>query len=199
MHVAPTLKRLIADIPLRSLYPDDDTQGVRPILQQAFESLVNLEVACSTRDEFYLSSSAQHERFESFDDESWPAWTKLRVLALYNPDVSEEAIWRALAKLEYLETVIFTMSDGHDDADMKVLWRRFAVRGRPLRILMISDEDGHVRRRARQDEEGWKDDEVVVRMVNVPTSYYGDEDVIELCQEFTKKKLLRGVSLDKWD
>lgn len=43
---------------------------------------------------------------------------------------------------------------------------------------------------------------MVVREVNVPVSYYGDDDDIELCQGWVKRRMLTGkvgVGLTWWD
>src|ERR1700733_9991989 len=48
------LTRLVIDIPLRSLRPEDDTNNVRPFLRAAFQEFVALEEFVSIRDELYL-------------------------------------------------------------------------------------------------------------------------------------------------
>jgi len=163
-------------------------------LREAFESLVELEIFCSAQDELYLSRTMPSEYF----DQVWPAWAKLRILALYNSDVTEVEGWQALARLEFLETLVLTRSDGQDDVDMKAEWRRVARNKRPLTIFMVNVEEDHLRRPLRGKKD-WVEDEIVVKEINVPTSYYGDEDVIDLCQDWVKKKILRGVPVEEWD
>ncbi|KAF1957541.1 hypothetical protein CC80DRAFT_547438 [Byssothecium circinans] len=51
-YACTTLKRVIIDIPLRSLYPDESYMGVRRILREGFQRLENLEEVVSVRDEF---------------------------------------------------------------------------------------------------------------------------------------------------
>ncbi|KAL6858169.1 hypothetical protein ACO1O0_005625 [Amphichorda felina] len=111
VKVAPTLKRLIIDMPLRSLYPGDDTRGVKPILRCAFEALVNMEEFVSIRDELFLSLSSNPSVEEPPVWET--AWPKLRHIALYNADLdTENTIWRSMAKQQHIELAVFTRPDG---------------------------------------------------------------------------------------
>lgn len=116
LSVAPTLRRLVVDMPLRSLYPEDDRKGVRPVLRQGFEALVNLEEVVSIRDELFLTivDEAPYN-----DPPIWDArWPKLRRLALYNPSLDfDDELWHALARLPDLEMVVYTRADGLTDLD----------------------------------------------------------------------------------
>ena len=80
IYTAPTLKRLIVDMPLRSLFPRDDRQGVKKILNEGFERLVNLEELVSVKDQFFLPywENGQAVAF-------WTHFPKLRRLAVYVP------------------------------------------------------------------------------------------------------------------
>ncbi len=163
-------------------------------MREAFESLVELEIFCSAQDELYLFGTRPSE----YSDQVWPAWPKLRILALYNSVVTEVGYWQALARLEFLETLVLTRSDGQDDVDVKAEWRRVARNKRPLTILMVNVEEDRLWRPLRGKKD-WVEDEIVVKEINVPTSYYGDEDVIDLCQVWVKKKILQGVPVEEWD
>ncbi|RAK78811.1 uncharacterized protein BO72DRAFT_526376 [Aspergillus fijiensis CBS 313.89] len=55
-QVGPTLRKLVINIPLRYLYPEDDVQGLRAILRAAFSRLPALEDFCSVQDELYLKA-----------------------------------------------------------------------------------------------------------------------------------------------
>lgn len=111
--IAPTLRRLIIDIPLRSLYPEDDHQSVRPFLRHGFSALVNLEEFVSVQDELYLSIAERRWH----EPPVWATcWPKLRRLALYNPVIdTEDAIWDQMARLAHLEMAIFARADGSGD------------------------------------------------------------------------------------
>ncbi|THY82029.1 hypothetical protein D6C95_08897 [Aureobasidium pullulans] len=88
--LAPSLKRLIVDMPLRSHYPQEDvTEKLRPILRRGFERLVNLEEFSSVRDELFLAyrnPAFEHVADPEDDYELWKndimfeKWTKLRYL-----------------------------------------------------------------------------------------------------------------------
>jgi hypothetical protein len=78
------LARLVVDMPLRSLRPEDDTNNARPFLQAAFQELVALEEFVSTRDELFLDV-AKHGREHLA---VWSTWSNPKRLALCNVGVS---------------------------------------------------------------------------------------------------------------
>ncbi|KAJ3495165.1 hypothetical protein NLG97_g3592 [Lecanicillium saksenae] len=125
--VAPTLRTLVIDMPLRSLYPEDDTNGVRLLLRQGFTSLEHLEAFVSVRDELYLA--VLHPR-----DYSLPVWVdywpNLRRLSLYNEDFDRDMMWSCVASKRHLEMAIFARPDGtgSDSEDEQAIegWRRLA-------------------------------------------------------------------------
>lgn len=108
--VAPTLSRLIVDMPLRSLYPEEDTRNVRKLLRDGFAALINVEELVSVRDELYLNVE-ERGRDEA---EVWATcWPKLRRLSLYNVDMSPDTCFlEHLAGVPLLESVIFPRPDG---------------------------------------------------------------------------------------
>ncbi|THW44018.1 hypothetical protein D6D21_05082 [Aureobasidium pullulans] len=54
--LAPSLKRLIINMPLRSHYPQEDVvTKLRPILRQGFSLLTNLEEFSSVQDNLFLA------------------------------------------------------------------------------------------------------------------------------------------------
>lgn len=59
LAVSSSLKRLVIDMPLRSLYPQDDYNRVRPVLRAAFASLEIIDEFCSVRDELFLDTVKQ--------------------------------------------------------------------------------------------------------------------------------------------
>lgn len=119
LTVAPSLRVLVINMPLRSLYREQDHQGVRPILRQGFEALINLEEFCSIQDELYLDMIPG-------DEPVWAKyWLKLRCLQLYNPIVGDDdEIWMQMAKLPCLEMVVFARADPGDleRVDIKRAW-----------------------------------------------------------------------------
>jgi hypothetical protein len=193
--LSPHLRRVLIDMPLRSYYPEDDTLGIRPILRSAFADLLALEEFCSVRDELYLDTLAA----PSEESLVWSLWPKLRTLALYNVDVSSLRFWKGLRQLENIETVVLTRSDGLEEVDIKREWRKQfdkVTEARSLNIVLVNVEADHGMLVGR---DSWKkDDKIQVRELNVPTSYYGDEDHIVLCQQWTKRSVLHGEPVAHW-
>lgn len=103
-----TLTRLVIDIPLRSLYPEDDENSLRSKLRAAFVELTALEEFCSAQDELYLSTDPDGQP----EPEVWSCWPRLKRLALYNPDVAHTGFLEGLKKCPKLTHLILTRSDG---------------------------------------------------------------------------------------
>jgi hypothetical protein len=197
---APTLSRLLIDVPLRFLYGSaanriPEIVKPRTALRGAFERLTALETFCSVRDELYLGMHVPVVKY--FEQRVWSLWPKLRMLALYNQDVSVPQFWEKLGKLENLETLVLTRSDGLEEVNIKEEWKKCCGdKNRGLNIVLVNVESGH---RAPMGLEGWKDDDkVVVRQLNVPISYYGDETEVDLCQWWVKRRVMRGEDAVDW-
>ena len=197
---APTLSRLLIDLPLRFIYGSaanrfPEIVKPRTALRSAFEQLTALETFCSVRDELYLGMHSPGVKYS--EQRVWSRWPKLRILALYNQDVSVPQFWEKLGKLENLETLVLTRTDGLEEVDIKGKWRNCCGdEKRELNIVLVNVESGH---RAPMGQEGWKsDDGVVVTQLNVPISYYGDETEIDLCQWWVKRRILRGEDPVEW-
>ncbi len=139
------------------------------------------------RDELYLDCCDQP--LNADEPYVWSLWPKLRTLALYNADVSSARFWLGLARLGCLETLVLTRSDGLESVDLKREWRRHCGdEKRGLNVVLVNVQSEHS---VLMGSESWtNDDTVVVRKVNVPISYYGDEDYIELCQEWVERRML---------
>ncbi|KUJ10471.1 uncharacterized protein LY89DRAFT_262378 [Mollisia scopiformis] len=194
--IGPYLRRLLIDIPLRSLYPEDDLFSVRPILRSAFIDLPVLEEFCSVRDELYL---ALERDYPSREPPVWSLWPNLKKLALYNQDLSRDDFWTGLRQLQHIETLVMTRSDGTDEVDLQQMWRsQFDSKEetKRLTIVLANVELDQPELRAR---ESWKeDDKLAVEIMNVPISYYGDEDYIVLCQQWIKRGIMSGTLFDEW-
>ncbi|CZR62623.1 uncharacterized protein PAC_12520 [Phialocephala subalpina] len=193
-HAGPYLRRLLIDMPLRSLYPEDDALGVKRILRSAFTNLPVLEEFCTVRDELFLSTKIMHP---SDEPHVWSLWSKLRTLALYNPAVDDELL-QDLKNVPNIETVVFTRSDCLEETDIKQKWERLHRNEevRPVEFLLVNVEAEH---RIPLGKDRWKEDDTVkIRELNVPISYYGDEDEIVLCQQWVKRKFLSGEAAVNW-
>lgn len=108
--LAKRLDRLVIDIPLRSLYPDEDAGLRRPILRSAFSQLSELREFTSIRDELYLNTTDPPDSLD--EEEVWTVWPKLERLALYNVDASGPQFLRALPKATKLQQLVLTRADG---------------------------------------------------------------------------------------
>ncbi|KAK0122472.1 hypothetical protein ONS95_010704 [Cadophora gregata] len=194
--LAPRLRRLLVDIPFRSVYPDEDRLGVRPVLRNAFSNLPAVEEFCSVRDELYLELGA------SDGPGVWSGWERLKTLVLYNVDMATAKFWKGLYLARGIETVVLTRADGLREVDMKQEWRHcFRVDGtegeeRRLDFLLVNVDAEHT------IPLGWerrrKEDKLQVRILNVPISYYGDEDLVVICQHWVKRRVLQGVPVEGW-
>lgn len=107
----PHLTQLAIDMPLRSMWAEEDYHNIRPSLRRAFEGLSKLEQFSSIRDELFLrlEPAGRPERQPPVWAMCWP---KLRRLSLYNAEISSENFLRALWSCPGLEIVVLTRSDG---------------------------------------------------------------------------------------
>ncbi|KAL4885570.1 hypothetical protein BJY04DRAFT_179990 [Aspergillus karnatakaensis] len=104
------LTRLIIDMPLRKLYPDDDDHNIRPILRKAFARMTNLEEFCSIRDELYLSTEKGME-----EAAVWSFWPRLQRLALYNVAIESSQFIEGLCRCSNLTHLVLVRPDGLSD------------------------------------------------------------------------------------
>lgn len=193
--LAPYLRRLVVDIPFRD-FDIADIFETQALLRDAFSKLTALETFCNVRDELFLDLI--HPRNHIRERWEWTTWPNLKTLALYNKDVSTDGFWAELGRLEGLETLVFTRADGLDEVDMKVEWKKHCKdERRGLEIVLVNVQSGH---REVAGRERWKDkDKIRITEVNVPTSYYGDDDPICLCQDWVKRRMLRGEPPTEWN
>ncbi|EOO02419.1 hypothetical protein UCRPA7_2030 [Phaeoacremonium minimum UCRPA7] len=190
--VCGSLRRLVIDMPLRSLYPADDHLNVRKTLREGFSTLTKLEEFVSVRDELYLRVYEREWLIE--EAEVWTLWPALRRLALYNVDADEQ-FWGRVAGMPKLETLILTRADGMQETCIKSSY--FAATQRPIDVLIVNVSTEHPREIPRW---AWQDVDPQMKMqvmvYDVPTSFYGDEDYITLCQDWVKAAALRGTLWD---
>lgn len=210
--IHPTLKRLVIDIPLRSLYPADDHLNVRKTLREAFSLMTNLEEFVSVRDELFLDLLEPEWRTER-ETIVWRLWPRLKRLALYNV-AADEAFWASVRGMNDLETVVLTRADDLESVCIKTHYLDATPTGaptdnaeterrpktRPLKVILVNisnQQPNHLAGRqnwARIDPEN----AVQVMLYDVPTSFYGDENPCTLCQQWVKTASLRGVIWD-WE
>ncbi|KAL2836562.1 hypothetical protein BJY01DRAFT_221843 [Aspergillus pseudoustus] len=107
LAVSGGLARLLIDMPLRHLYPEDDHLRVRPILREAFKRMTMLEEFCSVRDELYLSTKEGMQ-----EPAIWSFWPRLQRLALYNVAIESSQFIEGLRQCENLTHLVLVRPDG---------------------------------------------------------------------------------------
>ncbi|KAF4625889.1 hypothetical protein G7Y89_g12273 [Cudoniella acicularis] len=209
-----TLKHLLLDFPIRIFFhPNMDGMSVDPDgylgpIRKAFHKLNSLETYCFLYEAFI---SLFYPEIVDFDDVNLDTasiaarittntstpWPDLKVLALYNPYFGETStILREISKLQSLETLIVARPDGLERINIEDVWRAgCGNKKRELNIVIVNTEKWHrIDAREYQKEGNW----VRIRVLNVPTSYYGDEDENELCVSWVRRKMLRGEPPKEW-
>ena len=123
----PSLKKLVIDMDLRSLRPENDPLGIKAVLRDGFHTASSLEEFVSVRDELYLS--LESPSVESELEFMATCWRHLRHLSLYNVCLTADIpFWRHLAMLPSLELAVLPRSDPFDRWNddrktwMKVKW-----------------------------------------------------------------------------
>ncbi|KAL2814303.1 hypothetical protein BJX63DRAFT_420874 [Aspergillus granulosus] len=107
LAICSGLTRLVIDMPLRWLYPEEDHLHVRPILRKAFKRMTMLEEFCSVRDELYLSTK------EGFQEPAiWSFWPRLQRLALYNVAIESSQFIEGLRQCVNLTHLVLVRPDG---------------------------------------------------------------------------------------
>ncbi|RFN46297.1 hypothetical protein FIE12Z_9451 [Fusarium flagelliforme] len=105
LTLAPGLKTIVVDMPLRSLYPADDELGVRKLLREGFEALVNIEELVSINDELYLATKEDHS-----EPQVWTKWPNLQRISLYNVYMGPE-LWKDMLLCPQLHKTVFPRAD----------------------------------------------------------------------------------------
>ena len=191
-YTCGSLKRLIIDIPLRSLYPENDHLAVRTVLREGFQKLENLEELVSVRDELFLSITHHGGELPV-----WKFWPKLRRLALYNVDADSD-FWRDVAHMKALETVVLTRADGLRDNNIKKAYFKHA--DRRLKVLLINVEEDQIRF-SNMPRINWDKIDAMKKMTimtyNVPCPFEED-DPVDICQDYVRIGAENGTVWD-WE
>jgi len=128
-HTCDTLKKLVIDIPLRTCLPQQDLLGVRPVLREAFEKLVNLEEFIAVKDELPLDLYHGERAFV------WRCWPKLKRMALGGASC-DSTFWQQVALHPSLSTLVVREPDEMPTCDPKSEHLRHT--DRPLRFVILT-------------------------------------------------------------
>ncbi|KAK1962169.1 hypothetical protein LY78DRAFT_661464 [Colletotrichum sublineola] len=196
-EVSDTLKRLVVDMPFGSLSGYDDHLDVRPTLTDGFQRLSKLEELVCLRDYPALTFMSR-----TFTVNCWSLWPKLRRAVLFKAPVGSHCFWYDTANTASLEQVVLVRPLDLGTANIKgdyrgVLQKFDHLVPRRLKIVLADVEsdlaDVQTADWAKHDPEGL----VVVEKYHIPTSFYGDEGVDELCCGWVKTAALNG-SIWSW-
>lgn len=203
------LTRLVIDIPLRSLYPVDDTNNIRPFLRAAFQEFVVLEEFVSTRDELYLDVTKRAREHPAV----WSTWPNLKRLALYNVDVSSSRFLRDIQQCRQLTHLVLTRTDGLTESVFPSLPPPFPPLPLQMshslqRVLIVNFTQDHECRPAFSRRR-WEDcflgkvwtatsnnqkHKLEIARIDVPLPGYRDADYeIERCQEWVCEAAIQGT------
>ncbi|KAE8419582.1 hypothetical protein BDV36DRAFT_134740 [Aspergillus pseudocaelatus] len=209
LHICGNLRRLVIDVPLRYLYPDEDVQGIRKIIRASFVRLTQLEEFCSVRDEMYCDTVE-----DGFEPPVWSLWPRLKHLALYNQSVEWPAFLQALQQCPNLTHLVLTRPDSLTEpleSDVEGLkWWTFLKR-----VVIINTARDH-EIQLKQREPDWptsflgnlvrlqhtdgaafsvlsQDTSPVLEYITVDIPPGREEDDIDLCQDFTHQHAVQGT------
>ena len=194
--IAPYLHHLVIDMPLRD-YNHADQPTAAPTIRNAFSKLTRLESFCSVRDECFLPATEPQHNVSQLS--VWHFWPNLRSLALYNQDTALDDFWCELGKRKHLETLVLTRADGLGDGALIHGWATHLEKRRFEIVLVDVDYGGESWTWPLVAREDGPKGQLRITILSVPTSYYGDEDEIELCQEWVKRRVLKGIKPAGWD
>ena len=188
--VAPTLRRLVVQMPFASLDPLDDHLSVRRSLWEGFEKLVHLHEFVCLGEYPSLTDSAGRD--------IWRAFPRLRRLALFHGRLDSQELWEGLASLDELENVVLARPRSVGWANVKGEYFHqlasevpgFATHGRLLFVEAAYEL-------CSISTEGWEDldprNVMMIESYEVPLPFYGDETPEELVTQWVKGRAVGGT------
>ncbi|OJD11882.1 hypothetical protein AJ78_07437 [Emergomyces pasteurianus Ep9510] len=218
--ISGTLTRLVINLPLRHLYPEDDKNHVRPVLREAFSRLTAIEEFCSMPDELYLATTLERPGRQP---EVWQTWPRLRHLALYDVCADCPKFVAGIKCCANLTHLVITRPDGifgyvADDLD------GFGALARLERAIVVNTERGFTHNRIQEGDRDVADDTLLGRLrsawlrnnnvdraersesdyfciaikVPIPLDLVDDDNIdIPLCQEWVGRRALDGTLWDR--
>lgn len=196
------LERLVIDMPLRSFFPVEDRQQIRPTLREAFLKLTTLEEFTSARDELFLDICFDEDDEFVVQPLVWSFWPQLKHLALYNVDMENQTFIDSLNRLGKLEVLVLTRADGDEDTYTTSLLtikglRRLSV----VNIATFHPQQPPITGPARKptvSDEGESQVAELVR-ISVPILQDDAEQEVEICQAWTRDHAIDGTLWDYAD
>ncbi|KAF2257844.1 hypothetical protein CC78DRAFT_598220 [Lojkania enalia] len=187
LYTSPTLRKLVIDIPLRSLCAEEDRLDVRRILRDGFAQLERLEEFVSVQDDLFLDLARDSEK--AF---VWRQWPNLKRLALYRAEFSEE-FWRNVGKMPTLNMLMLVRPIGLQEFCVKTKAFEQFPGGRSLNLFLVNAENEAV---LDIPATGWKVADASKAMniwrYDLATSPIG-RDVGEACREWIKTKTMNNT------
>ncbi|RAQ57839.1 hypothetical protein AFCA_006620 [Aspergillus flavus] len=208
-HICGSLRRLVIDVPLRYLYPDEDVQGLRKIIRAAFVRLTELEEFCSVQDEMYCDTIE-----DGAEPPVWSLWPRLKHLALYNQCVDRPLFLQALQGCTSLTHLVLTrpdsLADPIDSGLEGLRWWSFLKRI----VIINTARDHEIQLKWREPD--WPtsflgclvrlqhpggalsdnlspDPNPVLEYISIDLPPGREEDDIDLCQEFVHQHAVQGT------
>ena len=196
-EVADTLRRLVVQMPFRSLDPLDDYLSVRRTLREGFEQLTGLEEFVCLGDYPALSVPDGHT-------DVWRLWPGLRRLVLFDVPADSHWLWWDIATLPRLSHVVLARPRNLEGVNVKdeyfhKLPRDHPALGREIRVVLLAaahelPEALPVTGWGRIDPE----DRMTVEKYIVPMPFYGDETPAEMVTGWVRRGALDG-KLWEWE
>ncbi|KAL2797880.1 hypothetical protein BJX66DRAFT_323046 [Aspergillus keveii] len=204
LAVCSGLTRLVIDMPLRYLYPEDDHLRVRPILREAFKRMAMLEEFCS-------------------EPAIWSFWPRLQRLALYNVAIESSQFIDGLRQCVNLTHLVLVRPDGlADEVPAELISSKFLPSLQ--RLMIVNTAEGFLHS-THVDQTTWEESFVgrlhalrsssgsgdadagdsdsesgsVASYLSLRIPFGRDEEDIEICQEWLSAQAVNDIAYGQPD
>lgn len=195
-EVADTLRRLVVQMPFRSLDPLDDHLNVRRTLRDGFQQLTKIE-------EFACLGEYPALSVPDGNTDVWRLWPELRRLVLFDVPADSHWLWWDIATLRQLRHVVLARPQNLEAVNIKDEYFHKLPRDHPAldrEICVVLLDAAYeipavpVAGWAQIDPEG----RMTVEQYEVPIPFYGDETPSEMVTGWVKRGALDGT-LWEWE
>ena len=189
-EVSDSLRRLVVQMPFRSLDPLDDHLNVRRTLREGFEQLTRLE-------EFVCLGDYPALSVADGNTDVWRLWPELRRLVLFDVPADNHWLWWDIATLPKLAHVVLARPQSLEAVNIKdeyfhKLPRDDPALDRQIRVMLLGAAYEippiTVARWREIDPRG----RMTVEQYEVPMPFYGDETPNEMVTSWIKRGALDG-------